>query len=96
MATANNEFFEALSALEKERGLPEDYLIDKIKAEQIPVVYYLELSSHSTARVIGEETGAKPMLLHSCHNVTRREFDQGITYLQLMKRNVEALRAGLD
>ena len=33
MATANNEFFEALSALEKERGLPEDYLIDKIKAE---------------------------------------------------------------
>ena len=31
MATANNEFFEALSALEKERGLPEDYLIDKIK-----------------------------------------------------------------
>ena len=32
MATANNEFFEALSALEKERGLPEDYLIDKIKA----------------------------------------------------------------
>ena len=72
------------------------YLIDKINAEQIPVVYYLELSSHSTARVIGEETGAKPMLLHSCHNVTRREFDQGITYLQLMKRNVEALRAGLD
>lgn len=72
------------------------YLIDKIKAEQIPVVYYLELSSHSTARVIGEETGAKPMLLHSCHNVTRREFDQGITYLQLMKRNVEALRAGLS
>ena len=31
MATANNEFFEALSALEKERGLPEDYLIEKIK-----------------------------------------------------------------
>ena len=32
MATAasNNEFFEALSALEKERGLPADYLIDKI------------------------------------------------------------------
>ena len=32
MATANNEFFEALAALEKERGLPEDYLIEKIKA----------------------------------------------------------------
>ena len=33
MANAtNNEFFEALAALEKERGLPADYLIDKIKA----------------------------------------------------------------
>ena len=32
MATNNNEFFDALAALEKERGLPADYLIDKIKA----------------------------------------------------------------
>ena len=59
-------------------------------------VYYLELSSHSTARVISEETGAKQLLLHSCHNVTRREFDQGVTYLQLMRQNVENLRQGLD
>ena len=26
MATNNNEFFDALAALEKERGLPADYL----------------------------------------------------------------------
>lgn len=71
------------------------YLIDKIRKEQIPAVYYLELSSHSTARVISEETGARPLLLHSCHNVTRREFDQGVTYLQLMEGNVESLRQGL-
>jgi N utilization substance protein A len=33
MANANNnEFFEALAALEKERNLPADYLVDKIKA----------------------------------------------------------------
>ena len=32
MATNNNEFFDALAALEKEGGLPADYLIDKIKA----------------------------------------------------------------
>lgn len=72
------------------------YLIDKIREEGIPAVYYLELSSHSTARVISEETGAKALLLHSCHNVTRREFDQGVTYLQLMERNVENLRQGLE
>ena len=36
MATANNEFFEALAALEKERGLPEDYLVEKIRGWSPP------------------------------------------------------------
>lgn len=71
------------------------YLIDRIRENQIPAVYYLELSSHRTADIIEEETGAKPLLLHSCHNVTRRQFDEGITYLQLMEKNVEHLRQGL-
>lgn len=72
------------------------YLIDKVEAEQIPVVYYLELSSHRVSEIIGEETGAVPLLLHSCHNVTRSQFDSGITYLELMEQNVENLRKGLD
>ena len=72
------------------------YLINKVKEQQIPAVYYLELSTPRVAEIIGEETGAKPMLFHSCHNVTRKEFDEGVTYLQLMKNNVEALRAGLN
>lgn len=72
------------------------YLIDKVKAENIPVVYYLELSSHRVAEIIGEETGAEPLLFHSCHNVTRRQFDSGVTYLELMEQNVVNLRKGLE
>ena len=72
------------------------YLIDKVREEQIPAVYYLELSSHRTAEIIQEETGAVPLLLHSCHNVTRKQFDEGVTYLQLMRQNVENLRYGLE
>ena len=34
------------------------YLIDKVKEEGLPVVYYLELCSHRVAEIIGEETGA--------------------------------------
>lgn len=71
------------------------YLIDKVEEEQIPAVYYLELSSHRVAEIIGEETGAEPLLFHSCHNVTRREFENGVTYLDLMEKNVENLRRGL-
>ncbi|MFR2259727.1 MAG: metal ABC transporter substrate-binding protein [Clostridium sp.] len=72
------------------------YLIDKVKEEQIPAVYYLELSSHRVAEIIGEETGAEPLLLHSCHNVTRAQFDTGITYAGLMRQNIENLRKGID
>ena len=71
------------------------YLIDKVREEQIPAVYYLELSSHRVAEIISEETGAQPLLFHSCHNVTRREFDNGVTYLELMEQNVVNLREGL-
>lgn len=72
------------------------YLVDKVKAEGIPVVYYLELSSHRVAEIIGEETGATPLLLHSCHNVTRAQFDAGVTYAELMEQNIENLRKGID
>lgn len=72
------------------------YLIDKVKEEQIPAVYYLELSSHRVSEIIGEETGAEPLLLHSCHNVTRAQFDSGITYVELMRQNIENLRKGID
>ena len=71
------------------------YLIDKVKKEEPPVVYYLELSSHRVAEIIGEETGAVPLLFHSCHNVTRRQFEEGVTYLELMEQNVKNLREGL-
>ncbi|MEG0687099.1 MAG: metal ABC transporter substrate-binding protein, partial [Hungatella sp.] len=72
------------------------YLIDQVREQQIPVIYYPELSSHRVAEIICEETGAKPLLLHSCHNVSRAEFDGGITYLELMKQNAKNLRKGLD
>ena len=72
------------------------YLIDKVREGQIPAVYYLELSSHRVAEIIAEETGAQPLLLHSCHNVTRTELDAGVTYADLMRGNIESLRKGLD
>ena len=72
------------------------YLIDKVREKQIPAVYYLELSSPRVAEIIGEETGAEPLLFHSCHNVTRHQFDLGVTYLELMEQNVKNLKKGLS
>ncbi len=70
-------------------------LIDEIKAEKFPVIYYEELSTPKVAQSISDETGAKMLLLHSCHNVSKDEFENGVTYLLLMKQNAENLREGL-
>ncbi len=71
-------------------------IIDTVKNENIPVVYYEELSDPKTARLICEETGAKALLLHSCHNISKEELAQGATYLSLMKKNLENLKEGLN
>lgn len=72
------------------------FLIDKVKAEQIPVVFHAELSNQKMANTISEATGAKVLLLHACHNVTKAEFKSRVSYLDLMKQNVENLKEALN
>jgi zinc transport system substrate-binding protein len=71
------------------------FLINKIKAEKIPIIFHIELSNERMADTIGDETGAKKLLLHACHNITKRDFDSGFGYLDFMRRNVENLREAL-
>lgn len=72
------------------------FLIDKINAEQIPVVFYIEFSNEKMADIISESTGVKKMLFHSCHNVSRDDIQNGVSYLELMRRNVETLREAIS
>jgi len=71
------------------------FLIEKIKAEQIPVVFHAELANENMARAIGKAAGAKVLLLHACHNISKADFQAGRTYLDLMEENVKALREAL-
>ncbi|MDO4740783.1 MAG: metal ABC transporter substrate-binding protein, partial [Eubacteriales bacterium] len=70
-------------------------MIDMVREEELPVVCHMELSSHRIADTICAETGAKCMQLHSCHNVTREEFEAGETYVSLMQKNCETLEEAL-
>ena len=71
-------------------------LVDTIRQQQIPVVFYIEFSSRRTADILAEETGAEELLFHSCHNVSADELAQGATYLTLMWHNVDALKEALS
>ena len=60
------------------------------------MVYTIELSSRKIAEAVAETTGAQVRTFHSCQTVSRADFDAGVTYLQLMEGNVDALREGLS
>lgn len=72
------------------------FLIDKIKSEGIPVVFKIEMSSGEIASTIAAETNAKVLIFHSAHNISADDFKAGVTYAEIMKRNVEALKEALE
>ncbi|MDR2393623.1 MAG: metal ABC transporter substrate-binding protein [Treponema sp.] len=71
------------------------FLVDKIRAETIPVVFHIELSNEKIADALCEETGAQKLLLHAVHNITKRDFDTGTSYYGLMTQNLRNLQVAL-
>lgn len=71
-------------------------LIDKVKKDGIPVVFHTEFSNMKVAQTICEASGAKPLMLHSCHNVSVADFEKGESYLSLMYSNLNNLKEALS
>jgi zinc transport system substrate-binding protein len=72
------------------------YLINKTEEEQVGYIYQMELNNGKIAQTISEATSTKVLQFQSCHNVTKESFEKGVTYLELMKQNVEVLKEGLN
>lgn len=70
-------------------------IIDRVKKDKIPVVFYTETANSSLADTICEETGAKKEMFHSCHSVTDEQLKEGITYIDLMTQNYETLKKAI-
>ncbi len=72
------------------------FLSNKVKEDKIPVVLYLELSNHKIADAIAESTGVRTAMLHSCHNISKDEVEDGVSYISLMEQNLEVLKGALQ
>lgn len=72
------------------------YLMNIVSENDLPYVYYIELSNENIARAICEQTGAEALLFHSCQKISRGDFEAGLTYVDLMRQNVQVLRKGLN
>lgn len=71
------------------------YLIDRVREDKIPAVLYMEFSNQKMANVICEDTGCKKLPFYSAHSVSAEQFEQGVSYLDLMRINLNSLKEAL-
>ncbi len=70
-------------------------LAARMKELGVDVIYHEELTEPRIAGAVAGETGAKLLLLHGAHNVSKRELESGVTFLDIMEQNRKNLAAGL-
>lgn len=71
-------------------------LREMLEKKSYPAIYYEELQTPRVAQSLAEGTGAKLLLLHSAHNLSKEDFEAGRTYISLMRQDLENLKEGLN
>ena len=70
-------------------------LIDIAKEKNAKAIFKIEMSNGKIAQTIADATDAKILELHSCQNVTKDDFNKGVTYAFTMNSNLNTLKEGL-
>jgi zinc transport system substrate-binding protein len=52
--------------------------------------------SSELAEVIAEEAGAKTLVLNPGASLTKKQMDSGMSFLEIMQKNLENLKDGLS
>ena len=71
-------------------------LTKTLKKHGLAHLYYEELITPRVAETISKETGASLLMLHGAHNLTKDEFEKGVTFISLMEGNLKNLEVGLQ
>lgn len=71
-------------------------MIKEIKQNNIKYIFTEEALNPQIAKAISQETGAEILYLYTVEHITKQEFEQKLTYRQLMIKNMENLAKGLN
>jgi zinc transport system substrate-binding protein len=70
-------------------------LADLVSREGVTTIFTETLVSPEVAETLAREAGVRVRTLNPIEGLTRRQAEDGATYLSLMRANLRALRAGL-
>lgn len=71
-------------------------LVEQIKKNDIKYIFYEELTTAKIAETLTEETETKMLLLNAAHNITKTDFENGISFFDIMAENLANLKIGLQ
>lgn len=71
------------------------YLKERIKEEKLPVIFKNEITKSDVAEKIAKKTGAEVEVFNTCHMISEKEFEKGVSYVELMKKNIDILEKAL-
>lgn len=69
---------------------------EKIKEENIPVIFYESLSEGTIAKAIAKDTNIKALEFSSVHTVSSEDIQNGATYISVMEKNLNSLSKALN
>jgi zinc transport system substrate-binding protein len=71
-------------------------LVKEIKEHNIDYIFYEELFNPKIAETLANETKTKMLLLNGAHNITKEDYQKGISFLSIMENNLINLKIGLS
>ncbi|MGG3470026.1 metal ABC transporter substrate-binding protein [Neobacillus pocheonensis] len=70
-------------------------LTELTKNKNIKVIYFEEMTSSKVAETLAKEIGAKTEVLNPLEGLTKKEQEQGLDYIGVMKKNLDALKLSI-
>jgi zinc transport system substrate-binding protein len=71
-------------------------LVQQMRRNNLHYLFSEELVSPKLAQTIAKEAGGAVLLLSAAHNISKADLEQGITFVEIMERNLKNLQIGLE
>lgn len=70
-------------------------IIEEIKKEKIDYIFFEELLGSKVAQTLAAETETNLLSLNPGHNIGKKDFENNVSFLDIMQKNLENLKIGL-
>jgi zinc transport system substrate-binding protein len=71
-------------------------VVEIAKERKVKYIFFETMVSPKLARVVAEEVGAQMLVLNPGANMTKDQFDRGVTFLGILEENLDNLKKGLE